>query len=297
MVSAPQRADAPVSRPACDDQRAPEGEQDDRRLPMESGSQPGTPATGDAGPKPDRALRRADGMVTPPARERPPVPPREGADASSGGTPPTRPRIPRWAQWAIYLGILLMWNIILFAPIAPPAAAAIPYSELVAQAKAGNVASVEFTGQAAAGSFVHAVTWPPATSPSGAPAPSAATAPASYSTFTTVVPPDGDPALLPLLEQHGVVVSAKDPTAMGSLLGTILGLVGTFLPIALLVGFFIYTGRQVQRNQQGLLGVGRSNARLYNEERPGVTFEDVAGEDEAKNDLTEVVDFLNNPER
>ena len=241
---------------------------------------------------------QAKGPMGPPARERPPVPPRDGADA----TQPPRPRIPGWVQWAIGLGLLLVWNLLLFMPSGTPSSVEIPYSDFVAQARANNVASVQFTGQTVAGSFVKAVQWPPPGGPAAsAPAASgdgtATAPPASYQAFTTVVPPDGDPALLPLLEEHKVAISAIDPTARTSLLGTLLGLVLNLLPVLLLVGFFLYSARQVQRNQQGLLGIGRSNARQYNQELPGVTFADVAGEDEAKLELTEVVDFLKNPAR
>ncbi len=133
--------------------------------------------------------------------------------------------------------------------------------------------------------------------PSAAPSNSASTPPASFTSFTTVIPPDGDPALLPLLDTHGVVVSAVDRTARGSLLSTVIGLALNLLPVVLLLGFFAYSARQAQRSQSGILGIGRSNARLYNEERPNVTFGDVAGEDEAKTELLEVVDFLRDPAR
>jgi cell division protease FtsH len=221
--------------------------------------------------------------------------------------------VPGWAGWLVFLAILVGWNLFLFLP-SGPSSAAIPYSEFVSQVRSGNVASVDFAGQELTGSFVQPVLWPPAgasAQPSGGaqgsaappPAPTAVTdaadgtTPVSYQTFSTVIPPDGDPALLPLLEEQGVVVSATDTTGMDSFLGAIFGLLGTLLPIALLIGVFLYTGRQLQRNQQGALGIGRSNARLYNEERPSVTFEDVAGEDEAKTELAEVVDFLMNPEK
>jgi cell division protease FtsH len=221
-------------------------------------------------------------------------------------------------MWLIFLVLLGIWNLVIFLPANGPSSAAIPYSEFVVQATRGNVASVQFKGQGVAGSFVQAILWSP---PGGAqPSPgasagdgvsasgtaravatgsgnAASATPASYQTFTTVVPPDGDPALLPLLEQHHVEISATDTTSSGSLLGSVVGLLGGLLPALLLIGVILYTGRQAQRSQQGLFGIGRSSARLYNEERPSVTFDDVAGEDEAKAELAEVVDFLRNPDR
>jgi cell division protease FtsH len=98
---------------------------------------------------------------------------------------------------------------------------------------------------------------------------------------------------LPLLDQKGVKVTAVDPST-GSWLVT---LISTALPVLLLVGLMLYLGRQMRQGQQTALGFGRSKARVYQLERPTVTFADVAGEDEAKAELTEVVDFLKMPER
>ena len=63
----------------------------------------------------------------------------------------------------------------------------------------------------------------------------------------------------------------------------------------LLVGFFWWMGRKATQNQAGLFGLGRSKARRYNESEPKLTFDDVAGADEAKSDLQEEVDFLRHP--
>jgi cell division protease FtsH len=195
------------------------------------------------------------------------------------------------------------WNLLLLMPEGTPTSVEIPYSDFVEQVQTGNVATVEFTGQSVAGTFDEPVQWPPAGAPAAsAPPDGGDTAPAqpepvTYAAFTTVVPPDGDPTLLPLLQEQGVAVSAIDQTPMASILGNILSLALTILPVLLLIGFFVYSARQAQRSQQGVFGIGRSNARQYNEERPSVTFADVAGEDEAKLELTEVVDFLRSPAR
>jgi cell division protease FtsH len=196
------------------------------------------------------------------------------------------------------LAFLLGWNLLLFVPLGGPSSVTIPYSEFVEQASSGNVATAQFKNQTVTGSFKQPIVAPQASgAPESAAPSSGAGAPPTYQTYTTVVPPEGDPTLLPLLRRQGVVISATDTTSSGSLLGAILSLAGTILPVLLLVGLFVYAGRQAQRNQQGLFGVGQAKPRLYNEEHPSVTFEDVAGEDDAKVELAEVVDFLKMPDR
>ncbi len=69
------------------------------------------------------------------------------------------------------------------------------------------------------------------------------------------------------------------------------------LPFILLYGFFYLMMRNVGKGGGGVMGVGKSNAKLYVEKKTGVTFADVAGQEEAKESLTEMVDFLHNPEK
>ena len=71
-------------------------------------------------------------------------------------------------------------------------------------------------------------------------------------------------------------------------------LLATFLPIALLVGMIVWMTRKMSKGG-GVMGIGKSNAKMYVETQTGVTFRDVAGQDEAKESLQEVVDFLHNP--
>lgn len=74
----------------------------------------------------------------------------------------------------------------------------------------------------------------------------------------------------------------------------ILNLLMTFLPIAFFVGMFVWISKRMAKGG-GMMGVGKSNAKMYVEKETGVSFKDVAGQDEAKESLQEVVDFLHNP--
>lgn len=70
---------------------------------------------------------------------------------------------------------------------------------------------------------------------------------------------------------------------------------GTILPILLMVGFFYFIFRQARGAQENIFSFGKSSARLYSKDNPKITFADVAGVDEAKQELSEIVDFLKNP--
>ncbi len=98
-----------------------------------------------------------------------------------------------------------------------------------------------------------------------------------------------DPELLPLLKEHDVEISAKLSDSSSAI---IYNIVSILLPIVLLCALYYFLMRQAGNST---MGVGKSNAKVYVQKKTGVTFKDVAGQDEAKESLQEVVDFLHNP--
>jgi cell division protease FtsH len=78
---------------------------------------------------------------------------------------------------------------------------------------------------------------------------------------------------------------------------TIINVLLTLLPVLLIVGFFYFFLRQARTTGDNLLSFSRSRARVFNKDKPGIKFTDVAGVDEAKTELREVVEFLKHPEK
>jgi len=218
------------------------------------------------------------------ASERPPSN-KPGVDKLPG------PLIPSWVWWVVF-AVLIAWNAVTFFVPRGPATIVLSYTDFLTQVQSGNVASVTISGQSVDGQLKKAIPVPGAT-PVPASTPGQKTAPPASDRFSTTIPNVNDPTMLPLLEKQGVQITAVD-VSNGS---WVLTLLSNALPILLLVGLMLYIGRQMQRGQQSALGFGRSKARLYQMERSRVTFADVAGEDEAKAELAEVVEFLKSPGR
>ncbi|WP_262299498.1 ATP-dependent metallopeptidase FtsH/Yme1/Tma family protein, partial [Microvirga sesbaniae] len=112
------------------------------------------------------------------------------------------------------------------------------------------------------------------------------------SRVTTYVPQGAD--LIAQLQLKGVVIKAEPPR-QPSLLGSLLL---SLLPFALMIGIVVWMSRKAmgQQGGGGMMSIGKSKAKLLTEAHGRVTFDDVAGIDEAKEDLQEVVEFLRDPQ-
>jgi cell division protease FtsH len=223
-----------------------------------------------------------------------------------GQKPEPQQRFPQsLLLWWLAIGALLAWNLFSMWP-QPHPEVDIPYSTFQAQVRADDVSKVHIVGDAITGDFVKAFLWPKPetnaaakpesqTSRSEKPATTAPTPapPISYTKFHTTFPTAvGDPSLMPLLESHHVEVEVSSTSTPW-----FVELLANWFPLILLIGFFWWIGSRASRSQGGPFGLGRMKARRYSSEQPQITFNDVAGADEAKAELQEEVDFLRHPKK
>ncbi len=114
--------------------------------------------------------------------------------------------------------------------------------------------------------------------------------------YVTTPPPVSDLAILDMMDSHGVQFYRDPPDSSGYILSLLLT---TVLPIVIMVGAMVYLMRGIggKGGMGGIGGVGKANAKVYVEKKTGVTFRDVAGQDEAKESLEEIIDILHNPQK
>jgi cell division protease FtsH len=210
----------------------------------------------------------------------------------SGDKPPQPPfQFPRWTWLALVL-IVLAWSLLrlpdMTGTLSGDRPIEVPYSFFFSQVTAGNVAEVTFQGEEARGRFNRPVTFPP----DGSTLLQQGTTQRTSTRFTTTLLPVEDPLLTQALRDNNVVVNAQ-PVQVNPILIFLLN----FGPLLLLVGFLLWTTRRAQRQMGGVFGFGRTQAREYTAERPKITFADVAGQDAAKGELVEIVDFLKEPDK
>ncbi|MGZ4110532.1 MAG: ATP-dependent zinc metalloprotease FtsH, partial [Actinomycetota bacterium] len=183
---------------------------------------------------------------------------------------PAPPQPPAWQRWLPLIGLAATLAL-LFWPASGTPSTELTYTQFVSQVQQGKVATATIdatggvTGTLKGGSH--------------------------YSTqIPTAIQDSG------LAEE--LQASHVDVTGVATGGTTLLGLLGSFLPFLLLIGFYVWISRRAQKQLAGGLGgILGSRAKVYDAEKPSTRFTDVAGYEGAKQEISEVVDFLKQPER
>lgn len=184
---------------------------------------------------------------------------------------PPNPWIKSLGLWAaILLALVVVVNVIQ-GPSTSATGAVLAYSDFLTKVDEGSVKGIEFRGGEIQGKDQADVS------------------------FRTTIPPLGDPTLIQKLREKGVRFDAKPEEQRGFLAQLLLSM----LPFVLMIGIWIFVMRQMQNGggRGGAMGFGKSRAKLLVPKEGRVTFDDVAGIDEAREELQEIVEFLRDPQK
>ena len=184
--------------------------------------------------------------------------------------PAAPPPPPAWRNWLLVVGLIVS-VLILFWPQREPSVSELSYTEFLSRVKSGEIATAVIDpGGAVSGTFENG---------------------GDYATQIPIALQDPD--LAKELQASGVEITGEgEPGA------SVLGVILSFLPFLLLIGVYLYIGRRAQRQLAGGIGgIIGSRAKVYDAEAPSTRFSDVAGYEGAKQEISEVVDFLKNPQR
>ena len=200
-------------------------------------------------------------------------------------------------MWSIVLWALLLTigvnylSVMLDQARTAESSCEIAYSELVELVEEGKVKSIEFGDTVFTITPVDGFTY---TDDDGK------RYDQNYTLFTTIIP-DATEKLITLCDEHGVTYTKPYQPPVSPILTF---MVSYILPTVLMVGAFMLLMnfitkkvRRYGRHRRASGNVGKANAKVYMEKQTGVTFADVAGQDEAKESLTEIIDFLHNPKK
>src|SRR5579859_5125275 len=198
------------------------------------------------------------------------TPPPDGGKPAPTAPPPP----PAWRNW--------LWPIMIFAILAlffllptRSTSTSLTYSKFLSDVSSHQVQSLQISGSVG-GTSTGTLT--------------------NKTTFTVVLPPQAGQTSLDNLTKNIPQVSTA-PSGQGFGTTVLVYLITFGLPILIFVWLFRRISRSAAGGLQGVLGAGRSRAKVFDEERPSTTFADVAGYEGAKSEIAEVVDFLRQPER
>jgi len=197
-------------------------------------------------------------------------PPPPGDKAAPSAPPPP----PTWRNWLWPVMLVVIFALFFLLPTRSPSTS-LTYSQFLHDVSAHQVKTVQL-----------------ASTPGGT---SSGTL-TNGKNFTVVIPPQAGQELLTELQDNNVTVSSA-PSGNGFGTEVLIYLITFGLPILIFVWLFRRISRGAAGGLQGALGVGRSRAKIFDEEQPKTKFSDVAGYEGAKAEISEVVDFLKMPER
>ena len=197
-------------------------------------------------------------------------PPPPGDKAAPSAPPPP----PTWRNWLWPIMLVVIFALFFLLPTRSPSTS-LTYSQFLHDVSAHQVKTVQL-----------------ASTPGGT---SSGTL-TNGKKFTVVVPPQAGQELLTELQDNNVTVSSA-PSGNGFGTEVLIYVITFGLPILIFVWLFRRISRGAGGGLQGALGVGRSRAKIFDEEQPKTKFSDVAGYEGAKAEISEVVDFLKMPER
>jgi cell division protease FtsH len=178
------------------------------------------------------------------------------------------PNFRNFALWVIIVLLVVALVVLFQKPSERTPAQEINYSQLLTDADQGRIKDVTISGAEITGHYTDG------------------------KAFSIYAP--NDPSLVQTLNKKGVQITARPPSDGNNWLVTLLV---NGLPLIAFIGMWIFLSRQMQGAGGKAMGFGKSKAKLLTEAHGRVTFEDVAGVDEAKEDLQEIVEFLRDPQK